>query len=85
MNRRIQEHYKRRATASRAYSDYSVVPLEDGPYRVEKVDGTTYLVNLDAGTCTCPDFQRRIARREELAGVWCKHMHLCAASFGRSR
>jgi hypothetical protein len=83
VNRRIQEHYKRRATANRAQSDYSVEPLGDRTYRVEKVDGSAYVVDLNAETCTCPDFQRRIARREELAGVWCKHMHLCAASFMR--
>ncbi|HEX3000282.1 MAG TPA: SWIM zinc finger family protein [Armatimonadota bacterium] len=83
MNNRIQEHNKRRLTAQQMRGEYCIEPLEDGRYRVQKKDGTFYLVDLDAETCTCADFQRRLSRHREYAGVWCKHMHLCAASFLR--
>ncbi len=83
MNQRIQAHIKRRSTAQKARSEYSIEAREDGTYRVAKADGTAYTVNLKAETCTCPDFSRRLARQPALAGVWCKHMHLCAASFLR--
>jgi len=42
----------------------AVRPLRDGGYAVE-TDGDTYVVDLDAGTCTCPDSRRR--------GANCKH------------
>ncbi|MFB6101746.1 MAG: SWIM zinc finger family protein [Haloplanus sp.] len=42
----------------------AVRPLRDGRYAVE-TDGGTYVVDLDARTCTCPDSQIRNAR--------CKH------------
>ena len=42
----------------------AVRPLRDGRYAVETAGGT-YVVDLDAGTCTCPDHQLRGAR--------CKH------------
>ncbi len=83
MNRRIQEHYKRRATAQKSRGSYSIELLAEGVYRVVKTDGTAYTVNLQAKTCTCPDFRHRLARSGEYQGVWCKHLHLCAASFLR--
>jgi hypothetical protein len=42
----------------------AVRPLRDGRYAVE-TDGGTYVVGLDARTCTCPDHRLRGAR--------CKH------------
>ena len=42
----------------------AVRPLRDGRYAVE-TEGGTYVVDLDANTCTCPDHQLRGAR--------CKH------------
>jgi hypothetical protein len=42
----------------------AVRPLRDGRYAVETAGGT-YVVDLDARTCTCPDHQLRGAR--------CKH------------
>jgi len=80
---RIREHYKRRATAQSARGEYSIEPMGGKAFRVAKADGTAYVVDMDAETCTCPDFVRRIARRQEYSGVWCKHLHLCAASFLR--
>ena len=42
---------------------------DDGEYTVFSESGSTYTVNLPAGTCTCPDGQR---------GSWCKHAHRAA-------
>ena len=51
--------------ARRARTDpMAVRPLRNGRYAVETTGGT-YVVDLDARTCTCPDAQRRDAR--------CKH------------
>ncbi|RMB13489.1 SWIM zinc finger protein [Haloplanus aerogenes] len=47
----------------------AVRPLRDGRYAVE-TDGSTYVVDLDAHTCTCPDHQLRHAR--------CKHLRRVA-------
>jgi hypothetical protein len=47
----------------------AVRPLRDGRYAVE-TDGGTYVVALDAHTCTCPDHQLRGAR--------CKHLRRVA-------
>jgi hypothetical protein len=44
-------------------------PLRDGRYVVE-TEGGTYVVALDAGTCTCPDHAIRGAR--------CKHLRRTA-------
>ncbi|WP_248895603.1 SWIM zinc finger family protein [Haloplanus halobius] len=50
----------------RARTEPMVVrPLRDGRYVVE-TDGGTYVVALDADTCTCPD--------SELRGARCKHL-----------
>jgi len=42
----------------------AVRPLRDGRYAVE-TDHATYVVDLDAATCTCPD--------SEIRGARCKH------------
>jgi len=47
----------------------AVRPLRDGRYAVE-TEGGTYVVDLDAHTCTCPDHQLRHAR--------CKHLRRVA-------
>jgi hypothetical protein len=47
----------------------AVRPLRDGRYAVE-TEGGTYVVDLDAHTCTCPDHQLRGAR--------CKHLRRVA-------
>ncbi|OYR74477.1 hypothetical protein DJ71_19235, partial [Halorubrum sp. E3] len=47
----------------------TVRPLRDRRYVVE-TDGGTYVVALDAGTCTCPDHAIRGSR--------CKHLRRVA-------
>lgn len=47
----------------------AVRPLRDGRYAVE-TEGGTYVVDLDAHACTCPDHQLRNAR--------CKHLRRVA-------
>ncbi|WP_251342263.1 SWIM zinc finger family protein [Haloplanus halophilus] len=47
----------------------AVRPLRDGRYAVE-TEGGTYVVDLDANACTCPDHQLRRAR--------CKHLRRVA-------
>lgn len=60
--------------ALRAYeqaSEYLVLPLNPGAndWDVSKIStGTSYRVDLDRATCTCPDHVRR--------GIACKHLHL---------
>ena len=49
----------------------TIRPLRDGRYVVE-TDGGTYVVALDAGTCTCPDHAIRGAR--------CKHLRRVATA-----
>ncbi|OIB55443.1 SWIM zinc finger family protein [Natrialba sp. SSL1] len=48
----------------------SVLPLGDGLYEVESASDHTYLVDLGAGRCTCPDHIFRSAR--------CKHIRRVA-------
>lgn len=48
----------------------SVLALGDGLYEVESASGSTYLVDLEAGRCTCPDHIFR--------GVRCKHVRRVA-------
>ncbi|MFB6218075.1 MAG: SWIM zinc finger family protein [Halobacteriaceae archaeon] len=44
---------------------------ERGPVcRVKGTSGTIYTVDIDAGTCTCPDFQHRGDRLDQ----GCKHL-----------
>ena len=48
----------------------SVLPLGDGLYEVESASDHTYLVDLEAGRCTCPDHVFRKTR--------CKHVRRVA-------
>lgn len=58
--------------SARARSEpMTIRPLRDGRYVVE-TDGGTYVVALDAGTCTCPDHAIRGAR--------CKHLRRVATA-----
>lgn len=66
---------KRSDRQARAYQEagsYLVMPasVEGNDWWVSKLNGSTYTVDLTAGTCTCPDFQKR--------GSICKHQHLAA-------
>lgn len=38
----------------------------DGTYRVEKQNGSTYLVDVLEATCTCPDRHRRCKHRRRV-------------------
>ena len=55
--------------ARAAAEEMTIRPLRDRRYVVE-TDGGTYVVALDAGTCTCPDHAIRGSR--------CKHLHRVA-------
>ncbi|MFP8890888.1 SWIM zinc finger family protein [Natrialbaceae archaeon A-CW2] len=55
----------------------SVLALGSGLYEVETADGTTYLVDLEAGRCTCPDHVFRDAR--------CKHVRRVAIEITEGR
>lgn len=64
---------KRTDRQIRAYeqaAEYLVVPAtpERNDWQVIHRSGRAYTVDLDAHTCTCPDFQKR--------GGVCKHQHL---------
>jgi hypothetical protein len=54
----------------------AVRPLPDGRYAVESY-ATTYVVDLDAPRCSCPD--------HEIRGVRCKHMRRVAIEITRDR
>lgn len=56
-------------SARAAAEEMTVRPLRDRRYVVE-TDGGTYVVALDAGTCTCPDHAIR--------GLRCKHLRRVA-------
>ena len=52
--------------AARAWAERMAVrPLPDGDYAVDSQSGATYVVNPEAGGCTCPDSTVR--------GATCKH------------
>ena len=52
--------------AARAWAERMAVrPLPDGSYAVDSESNATYVVNPEAGSCTCPDSQFR--------GETCKH------------
>ena len=55
----------------------SVLPLGDGLYEVESAGGSTYLIDLEAGRCTCPDHVFRDAR--------CKHIRRVAIEITEGR
>ncbi len=55
----------------------SVLALGDGLYEVESASDHTYLVDLEAGRCTCPDHVFREAR--------CKHVRRVAIEITEGR
>jgi len=55
----------------------SVLPLGDGLYEVESASDHTYLVDLEAGRCTCPDYVFRKTR--------CKHIRRVALEITAGR
>ncbi len=55
----------------------SVLPLGDGLYEIESASDHTYLVDLEAGRCTCPDHVFRSAR--------CKHVRRVAIEINEGR
>lgn len=55
----------------------SVLALGDGLYEVESGSGGTYLVDMNAGRCTCPDHVFREAR--------CKHIRRVAIEITEGR
>ena len=57
--------------AARAWTERMAVrPLDDGRYAVDTESGATYVVDLTARSCTCPDHQIR--------GEHCKHLRRVA-------
>ena len=59
------------ARATRAWTEpMAVRPLERGRYAVDSASGATYVVDLFAGTCSCPD--------HEIRGERCKHLRRVA-------
>ncbi|WP_049910419.1 SWIM zinc finger family protein [Natrinema gari] len=63
------DHLTERSRRART-EPMSVRPLGDGLYEVESASDHTYLVDLEAGRCTCPDHVFR--------GVRCKHVRRVA-------
>lgn len=55
----------------------AVLALGDGLYEVESASGATYLIDLAAGRCTCPDHVFRDAR--------CKHVRRVAIEITEGR
>ncbi|ELY55772.1 zinc finger SWIM domain-containing protein [Natronolimnohabitans innermongolicus JCM 12255] len=55
----------------------SVLPLGDGLYEIESASDHTYLVDLEAGRCTCPDHVFRDVR--------CKHIRRVAIEITHGR
>jgi hypothetical protein len=55
----------------------AVRPLGDGRYAVESKRDVTYVVDLDARRCSCPD--------HEIRGVRCKHMRRVAIEITEGR
>jgi predicted nucleic acid-binding Zn finger protein len=54
----------------------SVEPIAPGMYSVRKGDGTEYVVDIDGGACTCPDFRYR--------EVECKHLRRARLEAGET-
>ncbi len=66
------------ARSRRAHTEpMSVRPLGRGLYEVESTSDHTYLVDLDAGRCTCPDHVFRTVR--------CKHLRRVAIEITAGR
>ena len=55
----------------------AVRPLQDGRYAVDSASGTTYVVDLDRGRCTCPD--------STIRGELCKHARRVAIEINQGR
>jgi len=64
--------------SARAWTEAMAVRLlPDGRYAVESERGATYVVDLDARRCSCPD--------HEIRGVRCKHMRRVAIEITAGR
>ena len=70
------DHLEERSLRARI-EPMSVLPLGDGLYEVESASDSTYLVDLEAGRCTCPDHVFRGAR--------CKHVRRVAIEITEGR
>ncbi len=71
-DRHLEERSRRART-----EPMSVLALGDGLYEVETASDTTYLVDLQAGRCTCPDHIFR--------GTRCKHVRRVAIEITEGR
>ncbi|MDJ1432683.1 SWIM zinc finger family protein [Halostagnicola sp. A-GB9-2] len=71
-DRRLEERSLRARTEA-----MSVLALGDGLYEVESESGNTYLIDLEAGRCTCPDHVFRNVR--------CKHIRRVAIEITAGR
>ncbi|NGM68797.1 SWIM zinc finger family protein [Natronolimnobius sp. AArcel1] len=69
-------HLEERSRRARTEA-MSVLALGDGLYEVESASDSTYLVDLEAGRCTCPDHIFR--------GVRCKHIRRVAIEITEGR
>jgi len=64
--------------AARAWTERMAVrPVADGRYAVDSASGATYVVDLEARSCTCPDHAMR--------GEVCKHMRRVAIEISTRR
>ncbi|WP_255169168.1 SWIM zinc finger family protein [Natrononativus amylolyticus] len=72
----IDSHLDERSRRART-EPMSVLSLGDGLYEVEAASGSTYLVDMDAGRCTCPDHVFRDVR--------CKHVRRVAIEITEGR
>ena len=70
------DHLEERSRRART-EPMSVLALGDGLYEVESASDHTYLVDLEAGRCTCPDYVFREAR--------CKHIRRVAIEITHGR
>jgi len=64
--------------AARAWAERMAVrPVGDGRYAVDSQSGATYVVDVPAGRCTCPDATIR--------GETCKHLRRVAIEITRGQ
>ncbi len=70
------DHLEERSRRARTEA-MSVLPLGDGLYEIESASDHTYLVDLEAGRCTCPDHVFRDVR--------CKHIRRVAIEITHGR